>query len=51
MSERQREITLRFLTGVPDINIYGKVHGGAVMKWIDEALNTLLSLAESPGSL
>jgi acyl-CoA hydrolase len=37
MPERTHEITLRFLAGLPDINIYGKVHGGAVMKWIDEA--------------
>lgn len=34
---RQREITLRFLAGQSDMNIMGKVHGGAVMKWIDEA--------------
>lgn len=37
MAERQREITLRFLAGPTDMNIMGKVHGGAVMKWIDEA--------------
>ena len=37
MPERQREITLRFLAGATDLNIFGKVHGGAVMKWIDEA--------------
>jgi acyl-CoA hydrolase len=37
MPERPREITLRFLAGASDMNIYGKVHGGAVMKWIDEA--------------
>jgi acyl-CoA hydrolase len=37
MPQRQREITLRFLTGVVDISIFGKVHGGSVMKWIDEA--------------
>ncbi len=37
MAERQREITLRFLAGATDMNIMGKVHGGAVMKWIDEA--------------
>ena len=36
-SERVREITLRFLAAPTDINIYGKVHGGAVMKWMDEA--------------
>jgi acyl-CoA hydrolase len=37
MQERQHEITLRFLAGATDMNIFGKVHGGAVMKWIDEA--------------
>src|SRR5512135_3853055 len=37
MADRQREITLRFLAGSTDMNIMGKVHGGAVMKWIDEA--------------
>ncbi len=37
MPQRQREITLRFLAGPSDMNIMGKVHGGAVMKWIDEA--------------
>lgn len=36
-SEQHREITLRFLAGPTDMNIYGKVHGGAVMKWMDEA--------------
>jgi acyl-CoA hydrolase len=36
-SERVREITLRFLAAPTDMNIYGKVHGGAVMKWMDEA--------------
>ncbi|OWK40220.1 acyl-CoA thioesterase [Fimbriiglobus ruber] len=37
MSERQREITLRFLAEPTDVNFGGKVHGGAVMKWIDQA--------------
>jgi acyl-CoA hydrolase len=32
-----REITLRFLAAPTDMNIYGKFHGGAVMKWMDEA--------------
>jgi acyl-CoA hydrolase len=36
-SERVRETTLRFLAAPTDMNIYGKVHGGAVMKWMDEA--------------
>jgi acyl-CoA hydrolase len=33
----QREITLRFLTQVGEVNFLGNIHGGAVMKWIDEA--------------
>lgn len=34
---QQREITLRFVAEPTDMNVYGKVHGGAVMKWIDQA--------------
>ena len=37
MPKTQREITLRFLAEPSDINVMGKVHGGAVMKWIDLA--------------
>lgn len=37
MSEAQRNITLRFLAEPQDVNFGGKVHGGAVMKWIDLA--------------
>ncbi|HEX9115823.1 MAG TPA: acyl-CoA thioesterase [Anaerolineae bacterium] len=37
MAHRPREVTLRFLAGLGDMNIMGNVHGGAVMKWIDEA--------------
>jgi len=33
----QREVTLRFLAEPTDVNFGGKVHGGAVMKWIDQA--------------
>lgn len=33
----QREITLRFLTQAVELNFIGNIHGGAVMKWIDEA--------------
>jgi len=33
----QREITLRFLAEPQDVNFGGKVHGGAVLKWIDLA--------------
>ena len=35
--ERQRGVTLRFLAEPMDVNFGGKVHGGAVMKWIDQA--------------
>jgi acyl-CoA hydrolase len=34
--DRQRGITLRFLAEPGDVNFGGKVHGGAVMKWIDQ---------------
>lgn len=37
MTQKQREITLRFLAEPQDVNFGGKVHGGAVMKWIDLA--------------
>ncbi len=32
-----REITLRFLAEPSEVNFGGKVHGGTVMKWIDQA--------------
>ena len=34
---RTPEVTLRFLAEPGDVNFGGKVHGGAVMKWIDQA--------------
>jgi acyl-CoA hydrolase len=34
---QQREVTLRFLAEPTEVNFGGKVHGGAVMKWIDQA--------------
>lgn len=37
MPERERETKLRFLAEPTDVNFGGKVHGGAVMKWIDQA--------------
>jgi acyl-CoA hydrolase len=33
----QREISLRFLAEPSEVNFGGKVHGGTVMKWIDQA--------------
>jgi acyl-CoA hydrolase len=37
MSGQQRELTMRFLAEPGDVNYGGKAHGGAVMKWIDQA--------------
>lgn len=37
MSGTDRQLTLRFLAEPADVNFGGKVHGGAVMKWIDLA--------------
>jgi acyl-CoA hydrolase len=37
LPRRQRKVTLRFLAEPTDVNFGGKVHGGAVMKWIDQA--------------
>ena len=37
MKKPQRDVTLRFLAEPQDVNFGGKVHGGAVMKWIDLA--------------
>ncbi len=37
MSGEQRELTFRFLAEPTDVNYGGKVHGGVVMKWIDQA--------------
>jgi acyl-CoA hydrolase len=36
MAGQQRELTFRFLTEPTDVNFGGKVHGGMVMKWIDQ---------------
>lgn len=37
LPNRSQETTLRFLAEPTDMNFGGKVHGGAVMKWIDQA--------------
>ncbi|TQM12100.1 acyl-CoA hydrolase [Pseudoxanthomonas sp. 3HH-4] len=37
MTSRPRGLTLQFLAEPTDVNYGGKVHGGAVMKWIDQA--------------
>lgn len=37
MAGQQREVTMRFLAQPGDVNFGGKVHGGMVMKWIDQA--------------
>ena len=36
MSGHQRELNFRFLAEPADVNYGGKVHGGVVMKWIDQ---------------
>lgn len=36
MSGRQRDLRFRFLAEPTDVNYGGKVHGGVVMKWIDQ---------------
>ena len=37
MAGKQREAEFRFLAEPRDVNFGGKVHGGTVMKWIDQA--------------
>lgn len=37
MAGTSRTLTLRFLAQPTDVNYGGKVHGGMVMKWIDQA--------------
>ena len=37
MPGHQRETNFRFLAQPTDVNFGGKVHGGMVMKWIDQA--------------
>jgi acyl-CoA hydrolase len=37
MCGQQRALTMRFLAEPTDVNYGGKVHGGIVMKWIDQA--------------
>ena len=36
-------VTLRFLAAPTDVNWGGKVHGGIVMRWIDEAAHVLVT--------
>jgi acyl-CoA hydrolase len=37
MPGQQHDLTFRFLAQPTDVNFGGKVHGGMVMKWIDQA--------------
>lgn len=37
MSKSSRNIILRFLAQPTDVNFGGNVHGGAAMKWLDQA--------------
>jgi acyl-CoA hydrolase len=41
MPDREHELTLRFLAQPKDVNYGGKVFGGAVMGWIDQAAYAL----------
>lgn len=41
MAGQERELTLRFLAQPKDVNYGGKVFGGAVMGWIDQAAYAL----------
>ena len=38
--EKKGKITFQFLSEPSDVNYGGKVHGGAVMKWIDQTAYT-----------
>lgn len=38
--EKQSEITFQFISEPSDVNFGGNVHGGAVMKWIDQTAFT-----------
>lgn len=38
--QKQGKITFQFISEPTDINFGGKVHGGAVMKWIDQTAYT-----------
>ncbi len=40
MAKTRNEITLRFLAEPSEVNFGGNVHGGTVMKWIDQAAYT-----------
>jgi len=40
MAGIDRQSTLRFLSEPADVNFGGKVHGGAVMKWIAKVIYT-----------
>ena len=37
MPGKERAFTMRFLAGPENQNVYGNVHGGAMMKWMDES--------------
>jgi len=37
MAGQPHEVTFRFLAEPTDVNFGGKVHGGSVMRWIDQA--------------
>ena len=37
----QQQLNMSFLAQTTDVNYHGNVHGGKVMKWIDEAAYAL----------
>lgn len=40
MPGQDHEFTMRFLAGPENRNMYGNVHGGSMMKWMDEGAGT-----------
>lgn len=40
-NKKRSQLTFRFIAEPTDVNFGGKVHGGAVMKWIDQAAYSL----------
>jgi len=47
MSVENIEVTMRFLAQPMDANFGGKVHGGSVMKWIDQTHNVYIASRDS----
>ncbi len=43
----ENKITFQFISEPGDVNFGGKVHGGAVMKWIDQMIKRITN-SDSP---